>query len=275
MKLKNTFKVGALLVALTVLSFCSLVACSSNSTTATSDSDTTTLVVGFDEDFPPYGYVGDDGQYTGFDLELAQEVCARNGWTFVAQPIDWDAKDLELQSGTIDCIWNGFTINGREDSYTWTDPYMDNSQVIVVRKDSGITSLSDLAGKTVMTQAASAALTVLQDEDGQKALASTFARLLTTPEYDTAFMELESGAVDAVAIDLPVAEYQTAESDDFVILDEHLSEEEYGVGFLKGNTELRDQVEATLEQMVADGFVEQLCEKYADQGISYANWTLK
>lgn len=266
---------GAL--ALFALAGCSGTSSNADSAATGTSSSTSaiTLTVGFDQDFPPYGYVGDDGQYTGFDLELAKEVCDRNGWTFKAQPINWDAKDMELSSGTINCIWNGFTINGREDDYTWSDPYMDNSQVIVVRKDSGITKLSDLAGKNVMTQAASAALTCLQDEEGQKALADTFGSLQTTPDYNTAFMELESGAVDAVAIDLPVAKYQLTEYGDIEILGEQLSQEQYGVGFLKGNTELRDQVETTLKEMVSDGFVKQLCEKYADQGITYDNWVMK
>ena len=105
-----------------------------------------TFTVGFDQDFPPMGFVGDDGEYTGFDLELAKEVADRLGLEFVPQPIAWDAKDMELSSGTIDCIWNGFTMNGREDAYTWSEPYMDNSQVFVVAADSGISSLADLAG---------------------------------------------------------------------------------------------------------------------------------
>lgn len=282
MKMRKLMALAGIAVLGGALALFALAGCSSTSSNAdsaaTSTSSSTssiTLTVGFDQDFPPYGYVGDDGQYTGFDLELAKEVCSRNGWTFKAQPINWDAKDMELSSGTINCIWNGFTINGREDDYTWSDPYMDNSQVIVVRKDSGITKLSDLAGKNVMTQAASAALTCLQDEEGQKALADTFGSLQTTPDYNTAFMELESGAVDAVAIDLPVAKYQLTEYGDIEILGEQLSQEQYGVGFLKGNTELRDQVETTLKEMVSDGFVKQLCEKYADQGITYDNWVMK
>ena len=111
-----------------------------------------TFTVGFDAEFPPYGYKDESGEYVGFDLDLAQEVCNRNGWTLVKQPIDWDSKDMELNSGTISCIWNGFTMNGREDDYTWTKPYVDNSQVVVVRKDSGITQLSDLSGKVVAVQ---------------------------------------------------------------------------------------------------------------------------
>ena len=121
-----------------------------------------TFTVGFDQDFPPMGFVGDNGEYTGFDLELAKEVADRLGLEFVPQPIAWDAKDMELSSGTIDCIWNGFTMNGREDDYTWSTPYMDNSQVFVVAADSGISSLADLAGKVVEVQTDSSAEAALK-----------------------------------------------------------------------------------------------------------------
>ena len=146
-----------------------------------------TFTVGFDQEFPPMGFVGDDGEYTGFDLELAQEVAKRLGLEYFPQPIAWDAKDMELESGTIDCVWNGFTMNGREDSYTWTTAYMDNSQVFVVAADSGIAALSDLAGKVVEVQVDSSAEAALKDNPE---LAGTFAALQTTPDYNTAFMEL-------------------------------------------------------------------------------------
>ena len=144
----------------------SMVACGNKSASAekTDAKDTNNdgkFVVGFDQDFPPFGYVGDDGEYTGFDLELAAECAKRMGQEIVYQPIDWDAKDMELESGNIDCIWNGFTINGREDDYTWSDPYLNNEQVMVVTSDSGIETLADLAGKNVVVQAASAALDAL------------------------------------------------------------------------------------------------------------------
>lgn len=235
----------------------------------------TKLVVGFDQDFPPYGFVGDDGNFTGFDLDLAAEVCKREGWEVEYKPINWDAKDLELSSGAIDCIWNGFTIEGREDDYTFSDPYMENTQVIVVRADSGIETLADLADKNVMTQTDSAALHLLEADGDQAELAATFNNLRSIAEYNSAFMELESGAVDAVAIDLPVAKFQTVgKEDQFVILDEVLSTEHYGIGFLKGNTELRDQVQTALKAMYADGTVQKIAEKYADEGISYDMWVL-
>ena len=118
----------------------------------------TTFTVGFDAEYPPYGYMDENGEYTGFDLEMAQAVCDLQGWELVKTPIDWDSKDMELNSGTIDCIWNGFTINGREDDYTWSVPYVDNSQVVVVAEDSDIEDLAGLSGKVVGVQAASAAL---------------------------------------------------------------------------------------------------------------------
>lgn len=221
-----------------------------------------TFIVGFDQDFPPMGFVGDDGEYTGFDLELAKEVADRLGREFVAQPIAWDAKDMELESGTIDCIWNGFTMTGREDDYTWTEAYMDNSQVFVVAKDSGITTLADLAGKVVEVQADSSAETALNED---QELTGTFASLQTVPDYNTAFMDLEMGSVDAIAMDVIVAGYQIeqrGESDQFVILEETLASEQYGVGFKKGNEELRDQVQATLEEMAADGTLKTISEKW-------------
>ncbi len=168
--------------------------------------DITTFTVGFDQDFPPYGYVDDTGNFAGFDLDLAAEVASRNGWEVVYQPINWDLKDAELESGAIDCIWNGFTIEGREDQYLWTKPYMDNTQVFVVLADSGITSWADLADKVVMAQADSAAYSALVDD--QPDLVATFKELRTIPEYNTAFLELDQGSVDAIAIDKPVAIYQ-------------------------------------------------------------------
>ena len=220
-----------------------------------------TFTVGFDEG----KYMDDDGEYTGFDLELAQAVCDLEGWTLVKKPINWDSKDMELNSGSIDCIWNGFTMNGREDEYTFSTPYVDNSQVIVVAENSGIEKLSDLAGKTVGVQAASAALDLLnsEEEGGQKALADTFGSLNEFADYNTAFTELQAGALDALAIDIGVAKYQiNSRGDGYKILDETLNTEQYAIGFKKGNTELCDKVNADLKKLAEDGTVEKLAEKY-------------
>lgn len=221
-----------------------------------------TFTVGFDQDFPPFGYVGDDGEFTGFDIEMATECAKRMGKEIVLQPIDWDAKDMELESGTIDCIWNGFTMNGREDQYTWSDSYMDNTQVVITKKDSGIAKLSDLAGKIVEVQKESSAQSALEDEDHTELLAS-FGEFLQVAEYNTAFMDLESGAVDAIAIDIGVANFQLeGREDDYVILEEVISSEQYGIGFLKGNEALRDEVQSTLLEMVDDGTFAEISERY-------------
>lgn len=268
MKKKFAF-ILALVMICSVFAFagCGKSSSDTKTTTSSTKNDDNTLIVGFDPEFPPYGYRKSDGSYTGFDLELAKEVCSRRGWKFVAQPIDWDSKDMELKSGTIDCIWNGFTINGREDEYTWSDPYVNNTQVVVVKSDSGITKLSDLAGKTVAVQTDSSAQSCL--EDSQKELAATFGSLDVEKDYNTCFMNLQSGAVDAIAMDEGVADYQITTRNDatYVKLDETLSAEKYGIGFKKGNTTLRDEVQETLDEMMADGTFQKIAKKYSDYGL--------
>lgn len=226
-----------------------------------------TFTVGFDQDFPPMGFVDEEtGEFTGFDLDLAAEVASRLGLEIKYQPIAWDAKDAELSSGTIDCIWNGFTINGREDDYTWSEAYMKNNQVFVVKKDSGITSSADLAGKIVDVQTDSSAEVALNDNTE---LSGSFAQLIQVADYNTAFMDLESGAVDAIAMDDTVASYQIEKRNaDFVVLEESIAAEEYGIGFKKGNEELRDKVQATLEDMAADGTMAKISTEWFGKDIT-------
>ena len=234
-----------------------------------STDDKKTFTVGFDAEFPPYGYRDESGEYVGFDLDLAEEVCDRQGWELVKQPIDWDSKDMELSTGAIDCIWNGFTMNSREDDYTWSDPYIDNSQVFVVAADSGIENKSDLAGKVVAVQKDSSALAALNDEENKDniALRDSFSQLIEYADYNTAFMDLEQGAVEAVAIDIGVAQYQIDKREEgaYVMLagdDNKLASEQYAVGFKKGNEELRDTVQDTLDEMVKDGTFAEIAEKW-------------
>ncbi|NLG05851.1 MAG: amino acid ABC transporter substrate-binding protein [Clostridia bacterium] len=251
MKKKGLVLAGLLLLTAGVFAGCS-------------KKESNTFTVGFDANFPPYGYTDESGAYVGFDLDLAAEVAKRNGWEIKLQAIDWDSKDMELSSGSIDCIWNGFTMSEeRIDKYEWTTPYVDNSQVFVVKKDSGITTQADLAGKIVAVQADSSALEALNSDECSELLAS-FSELVTVPDYNTAFMNLEAGAVEAIAMDIGVAKYQNSARDDqFLILDEELVSELYGVGFLKGNTELRDKVQTSLNEMAADGTLDQIAEKWS------------
>jgi polar amino acid transport system substrate-binding protein len=223
------------------------------------------LIVGFDAEFPPFGFVAEDGSYDGFDLAMAKELCNRLGWEFEAVAIDWNSKDAELSSGNINCIWNGFTYTGREDQYTWSDPYVDNSIVLVVKADSGITSLADLAGKSVMAQAGSSAVDAI---DANEEFKASLKEVVQLPDYNTGFMDLDSGSVDAVAADLGVATFNISSKDGaYVILDEPLSTEQYAVGFLLGNTELRDAVNAELLKMAEDGTMMSIAENYVDEGL--------
>ena len=236
-------------------------------TTAASSDSKTTFTVGFDQDFPPMGFVGDDGEFTGFDLDLAAEVARRLGKEIKYQPIAWDAKDMELSSGTIDCIWNGFSTQNREDKYTWTKPYMKNDQVFVVRSDSDINSFDDLAGKTVEVQIDSSAEAVLKENTK---LSDTFGKLQTVADFNTGFMDLEMGGVDALAMNSVVANYQITKRDveDFKVLDTPLSSEEYAVGFKLGNEALRDEVQKALDEMKDDGTLKTISEKWFGKDVT-------
>ena len=241
----------------------------------TADEERTTLTVGFDAEYPPYGFKDEEtGDYTGFDLELAQEVCNRRGWELVKQPIDWNSKDMELNSGAVDCLWNGMTYTGRENDYTWSDPYVDNSIVIAVNADSEIQTKEDLAGKRVVAQSGSSALTALTNnpDDGSNdenlALAATFASLEEIADYNNAFMQMDAGLYDAIAVDIGVAQFQLSSNEGkYRILDEPISKEEYAIAFTKGNTELRDQVQETLNEMAADGTIDKIVANYADYNL--------
>ena len=230
------------------------------------------FVVGFDADFPPYGFK-EGSEYKGFDLDLARAVCEKKGWTFVANPINWDSKDMELNSGSIDCIWNGFTIQGRENAYTFSSPYVDNSQVVMVKADSSVKTLADLAGKVVGVQTDTPVQKALSAGGEKAALGATFKQLVVEPNYNQAVNELNAGAVDAVALDIGVAKRKMADMPGrFVMLQEIVMSETYGIGFKKGNTALRDEVEAALREVAAEGTMVRLAEKY---GIEAASLLLK
>ena len=245
-------------IVLAIAAAAALVGCSQRSTLTDGK-----FIVGFDADFPPYGFK-DGSEYKGFDLDLARALCAKKGWTFVANPINWDAKDMELNSGAIDCIWNGFTMQGREQGYTWTSPYIDNSQVVLVKKGSPIRALKDLAGKTVGVQVDTPVQKALS-KDGEKyePLGKSFKSLVVVPNYNQAVNELNAGAVDAVAMDVGVAKRKLKDlPGKFEVLGEIIMTETYGVGFKLGNVALKDLVEAGIRELAADGTMLKLAAEY-------------
>ena len=256
---RNFVKMSASAAAIAALA-----GCGGSTTEGTADEGTFTFKHGFDLDYRPYSYIDDNGDNAGFDVEMAQAVCNYYGWTYEAVPFNWDAKDAELEAGSCDCIWSGFTINGREDDYLWSKPYSDNTQMIMVKKDSGISTLADLAGKKVGVQTATSAYELLNDEEGQKALADTFASLEVFDTYTVAITDLKAGAIDAIAVDVTRANEAIADDDTLALLDEPLGSEQYGIGFRKEDTELCDKVNEALDALAADGTVATIAAKYPE-----------
>lgn len=244
----------------------------------TKASETTfTFKHGFDKDFPPYSYIDDDGETTGLDVEMAQAVCDYYGWEYEAVPINWDAKDAELKSGSIDCIWSGFTKTPeREKSYLFSDTYSINKQMIMVKADSDIKTLDDLSGKRVGVQAATSADDMLHatvDEGGRADLAETFASLEEYDTYTSAINDLLAGAIDAIAIDVTTGNYQMSKVDGLTYLEEELGDEVYAIGFRPEDTELCEKINAALQALAADGTIEKIAsqDKYSE---IYENLTL-
>ncbi len=226
-----------------------------------------TFVLGLDDSFPPLGYRNDDNEIVGYDIDLAKEVAKRLGVEFKAQPIDWDAKEMELETGKIDCIWNGFTITPeRMEALSFTPAYLNNEQVLVVRADSGITSLADMKGKIVGLQSGSSAQEAIEDN---QEFASSVGSLVMFKDNITALNDLDIGGVDGVVMDSIVARYSITQTNKpFIVLDEALANEGYGIGFRKNEPELRDAVWNTLKEMQSDGTVIAIGIKWFGKDIS-------
>jgi polar amino acid transport system substrate-binding protein len=210
------------------------------------------LVMGLDDSFAPMGFRDENGEIVGFDVDLAKEAAARLGMELVLQPIDWDSKEVELSSGNIDCIWNGLTITAaRQESMEMSKPYIANNQVIIVAAGGEISGRADLEGKEIGVQKGSSALDAVNADE----MAEMVSQISEYPQNVDAFNDLKVGRLSAVVADEIMARYYLATEafQDLILLDDSLAAEEYGIAFRKGNTELRDAVQAALDEMVADG----------------------
>ncbi|MBP3895346.1 MAG: transporter substrate-binding domain-containing protein [Mogibacterium sp.] len=234
----------------------------------TESAETVTFKQGFDKDFPPYSYIGDDGKTTGFDVELAQAVCELNGWEYEGVPINWDAKEAELASGSIDCIWSGFTKSpDREPKFAWSEPYSVNTIKIMVLEDSDIKSAADLAGKKVGVQGSTSAQEMLETpnaEGGAKDLRDTFGDFPAFDTYTVAVNDLKAGAIDAIAIDVTTGDYQMTKVDGLKYLDEDICEEVYAIGFRTTDKELADEVTKALKTLAENGKMDEIGKKYPE-----------
>lgn len=230
----------------------------------------TSLKMGFDPSFPPMGFRDDDGKYVGFDIDLAEAVVAElpEYSKLELVPIDWDSKDAELSSGNIDVIWNGFTMHTgtRDTDYTWTKPYMKNQQKIVVKADSLYQTSADLAGKVIAVQKDSSGLAAVDSNPDFKA---SIGKLNQIADYESALMELDAGSADAVVMDKVVIDYKISQGKtQFRVLDESFAEEEYGIAFKKGNTELCEKVETALSKLAESGKIAEISTKWFGSNIT-------
>lgn len=227
------------------------------------------LILGFDDSFAPMGYINEDGNVVGFDIDVAMEVCTRIGSDIelVPTPIDWDKKEELLKDGVIDCIWNGFSISmERLATMQMTSAYMKNAMVLVVRADSGITVRAELEGKKLGYQAGSTAEEALDEKQAWKESLGSAAAYVTN---DEALKALEQGELDAVLVDHVVADwYITTHAADLVCLEERMMPEEYGIAFRFGEEALANAVQDALEDMVKDGSLAKISEKWFGRDVT-------
>lgn len=224
------------------------------------------FTVGIDAEYPPFSYMGDDGKYTGFDIEVAQAACDLLGWEMKVFPVNWDQKLVQLDAMDCDCIWSGMTIldSMKEKGYTLSAPYYDNTQVIMVKEGSDIKSSADLAGKVVGVQLGTSGNTLLSEGGDLESLAATFKELVRSDSFLKCFTELGGGAVDAVIVDKPVAVSYAAKNAGFTVLDEELGAEQYGIAFRAGDKELCESVEGAVKTLVDNGTYAKIAAKYED-----------
>ena len=244
------------LLALVLIMMFALIACAS--------AEGTVFKMGIDAEYPPYSYMGDDGNYTGYDVEMCAKVCEILGWTQEIVPINWDTKLIGLDAGDFDCIWSGLTIDVIDpEAYSISMAYSDNSQMILTKQGSGIETLDDVAGKRVGVQLGTSADILLSDGGDAADFGATFGELVRYENYNICFTELMADAIDAVAIDIGVAAGKIAEyGDEYYTVDEPFAAEKYGICFRKADAEMCKQVEDAFMQLVADGTYVELAEKY-------------
>lgn len=256
--MKKIFK--ALVIAAAVVSAFPAVSCKKSNRA-------NQFILGLDDSFPPFGFRNEKNEVVGYDIDLAREVAKRMGKELVCQPINWDTKELELNNNNIDCIWNGLTITEkRQSEMIFTKPYIENAQVVVVKKSSGFTTLADLKGKTIGVQAGSSAQDAINANPDFKA---SVKEIVEFADNVTAMNDLEFGKLDGVVMDVTVANYNIAQGKAaLTCIEESLSPEEYGIAFKKGNIELRDKVQTILEEMAADGTVAKISTKWFGSDIS-------
>ena len=251
-----------LAIALVLVLMLSLCACGGKTEPAADE--TKTFIMGIDAEYPPFSYIDDAGNYSGFDVEVCKAACEKLGWNFEVFGVNWDEKLVQLDAKECDCIWSGMTIldSMKEAGYVLSAPYYDSTQVLLVKADSGYTSSADLAGKLVAVQLGTSGESLLNGDLAD--LAASFENVITCDSFLKCFTELDGGAVDAVFVDLPVATSYAAENEGSTIINENLGAEQYGIAFRSGDAELCAAMEGAVAELVADGTYAKIAENYPD-----------
>ena len=224
------------------------------------------FVQGIDPEYPPFSYLNDQGEYAGFDVDIAKAACEIAGLEYEVFPVDWTNKLIQLDNHECDVIWSGMTImdSMKEQGYVISEPYFYNTQVLVVKKDSGIASSADLAGKAVAVMLGTSGESLLNDPEGLQSLKDTFGELVTCESFLACFTELEGNAVDAVFVDLPVAVSYAAGKDQLQVLNEDLGAEYYGLAFRTEDAELCAKIESAVQTLVENGTYAEIAARYPD-----------
>lgn len=256
MKKIKTLLVGLAATA-TILAACGD---TEESTSSSKTEEKEVLIIGIDDKFAPMGFRDETNKIVGFDIDYARAAADQMGVEVEFQPIDWKTKEVELASSRIDLIWNGYTITDeRKEKVLFTEPYLENAQVVMTLKDSELASIEDLAGKDVGIQALSSAVDAINAHSVKDEIAS----LSEYGDNVLALIDLKAGRTQAVIIDSVVGEYyMTQEPDTFKILDDALAPEQYGVGVKKGNEKILEELQAALDMMNENGIAAKISEKW-------------
>lgn len=263
MNWKKTVAVG--LAAACVVGI--LAGCGGDKKPAAEAPKTQKIVIGLDDNFPPFGFKDKDGKLTGFDIDLAMEAGKRMGSDIEFKQIDWASKETELKSHKIDAIWSGLTmLPERQKNMLFSRPYENSVQIILVKEESPIQSKADLAGKVVATQEGSTGLDALNSEPDVKA---TFKELKLYPDNVSGFMDLKIGRIDAMIVSEVVALYYNKQNNaGFRTVDAGYNRQPVGVGIAQDNPAFKERLDKTLEEMKADGTSSKISEKWFGKDIT-------
>ena len=232
------------------------------------ETQTTTFTMGIDAEYPPFSFMGDDGEYTGFDVEICKAACEKLGWNFEVFGVNWDEKLIQLDAGECDCVWSGMTLldSMSEAGYVLSAPYYNNNQVLLVKEDSDFNDGADLEGFVVAVQLGTSGEALLNNELTD--WAATFDSITTCESFLKCFAELGGDAVDAVFVDYPVAKSYAEENEGYRIVDTYPGSDEfteqYGIAFRADDQDLCDAIEGAVAELVEDGTYAEIAEKYED-----------